>query len=228
MGWIRQVTRALANGETVKVRPQGASLYPHFSSRDELTLVPAEAAEVSRRDVVFIQWKNNHVLRLVLDTRGGAVRIGRQREDEGDWIAGDAVLGKVIRIDKEYVDRDPINPEICFDYLSTGSPPSQAWGDYRQATFSFRARYDYWDFVLSPDPEFRADDVADLVWYDLDATQKSNHPFPADSVAAFKRCFVRSTQYGKEGGFDASYMSRDEVLRIIRECVAEYEQQNGA
>jgi hypothetical protein len=113
-------------------------------------------------------------------------------------------------------------PEICYDYLSAGAPPAEAWGDYGQITFAFRARYDCWDFVLSPDPEVAAEDVADLTWYDLDATQQSDHPFPEDQVAAFKRCFVRSGQYGQQDSFAASYMSREEVLRIIRECLAEY------
>lgn len=228
MGWIRQVTRALMAGKAAQVHSQGAWVYPYVDSGDELTIAPVDPAEVRRRDLVFIRWKNSYVLRLVLDTRNGEVLVASQRRDEGDWIAADSVLGKVIRIDKQYAHRDPSNPEICYDYLSAGSPPAEAWGDYGQVTFAFRARYDHWDFVLSRDPEFAAEDVADLTWYDLEATQQSGHPFPEEQVAAFQRCFVRSGQYGKEGSFAASYMSQEEVLRIIRECVSEYERETAS
>ncbi|MGV3721438.1 MAG: hypothetical protein ACO1SX_11070 [Actinomycetota bacterium] len=221
MAWIRTVTRALAAGREVQAQPRGASIYPRFDQHDLLTFAPASAVDVRSRDLVFIRIKNNLVIRLVLDTRDGELLIARKCHDEGDWVAAEAVLGKVVRIEKQYVYRDLVNPKICYEYLSTGSPPSEAWGDYGTGSFDFRARYDYWEFVYSPDAEFPAQEVADLTWYDLDAVQASDHPFPEDQVAAFRRCFVRSEPFGKKGNFDASYMSKEDAVRIIRECLSE-------
>jgi hypothetical protein len=222
MSWVRQAKRALAAGNEVQVQPRGAWLTSYFKSEDELTLSPVDPVDLCCRDLVFIQRKSGYVIRLVLDTRADGILVGKTR-DEGEWIPAEAVLGRVTRIAKQYAHRDTINPKICYDYLSAGTPPAEAWGDYGSVTFDFRARYDYWEFVLSPDAEFTAFDVGHLTWYDLEATQRSIAPFPEEQVAAFKRCFVRSGQYGKQNGFDASYMSEAEVLRIIRECISAYE-----
>lgn len=226
MGWIRRARRALAAGREIQVRPKGAWILWHFSDKDTLTLAPVNPPDLRRRDLVFIEWKNNNlVLRLVLDTRDGEVLVGSHRSDDGDWLPANGVLGRVIRIDKEYTCRDPINPDICYEWLSAGAPPSEVSGDYGHATFHFYARYDYWDFVLSSDLEFTADELQYMTKYVLEAVQASDNPFPEDEVAAFKRCFVRTGQYGKQGDFEASYMPEEEVMRIIRECISEYERE---
>jgi hypothetical protein len=44
----------------------------------------------------------------------------------------------------------------------------------------------------------------------------------AEEIAAARSLFVREGTYGKQGRSEASYMSRTEVLRLVRECIAEY------
>lgn len=228
MGWIRDVVRALAASGEARVQPRGAWINDHFDSTSHLTIAPVDPAEVQRRDLVFIRWKSNHVIRLVLDTRPGEVLVGKQRYDDGDWIVAESVLGRVTQIEKEYELRDPINTQICYDVVSADAPPCTAWGDYQRGTFYFYARHNYWKFVYSSDPEFRAGDFGLFVGTDLDAIQQGDDPYPEEFVAAFKRCFVRSQQYGEEGAEAASYMPQEEVLRIVRECFAEYERGTGS
>jgi hypothetical protein len=176
---------------------------------------------VERWDLVFVQRKNNHVLRLVLTTDEGTLVVGRSRQDEGERVARECVLGRVARIEKVYAEIDPLEPAICYDVLFDAAPPVEAWGDYRGHTFAFRAKYDWWEFQLSTDPLFPATDVAYLLDYDLAALEEEG-TFPAEEIAAARSLFVREGTYGKQGRSEASYMSRNEVLRLVRECIAEY------
>jgi hypothetical protein len=105
----------------------------------------------------------------------------------------------------------------------TMTSPVQAWGTYRDKTWDFRAKSEHWDFVLSPFHDYPAEDISNLCWYDLDLVQKSDKPFPADMVRAFRGSFIRSGEYGAPGSFAAGKMSTDEAGRIIRECIALYE-----
>lgn len=117
---------------------------------------------------------------------------------------------------------DSINPEILYEVIGLTSP-AVAWGNYHTATFDFRAKYDHWDFVLSPFPDFPATLISDLTWHDLDLVQQSEKPVPADWVQAFRSSFVRQGKYGQPGKYDASYMPKHEIARIVRECIGEYE-----
>jgi hypothetical protein len=231
MGWIRKALHALTQGRDITVRPAGFHIYPRISSQDELTLSPAEPQAVQRRDIVFLSWKGTHALRLVIEAGELDLRVGYSLNDEGVWVQRDAVIGTVTHIAKQYAVVDPENAAICYDLLWAGSPPTEAWGDYGEATFDFRARYDYWDLVLTSSTEFEAGDLSEFIGMDLEGVEQSELHCDlenlAERLAAFRASFVRSGQYGKKGSYAASYMPQDEALRIIRECITEYEETRG-
>lgn len=124
------------------------------------------------------------------------------------------------------VDHDPQNEEIVYHSIG-GVSPAIAWGTYRGATFDFRARWNTWDFVMTSSSEYPARDIASLCWYDLELTQKSEQPFPDAMVRAFREAFVRTGDYGAPESYAASYMPKDEIMRLVRAMVAEYEAQQG-
>ena len=105
----------------------------------------------------------------------------------------------------------------------TSVSPVVAWGTYKDKSWHFRAKYEHWDFVLSPFPHFRAEDISDLCGYDLELMRRSEKPFPEGMIHAFQNSFVLSGEYGTPGSFAAGNMSPDEAVRIIRECIVEYE-----
>ena len=120
------------------------------------------------------------------------------------------------------MERDPQNEEIVYRTIG-GCSPAIARGTYRGATFDLRARWNTWDFVMTSSSEYSATDIASLCWYDLDLTQKSEQPFPEAMVQAFREAFVRTGDYGAPGSYAASYMPEDEIMRLVRAMVAEYE-----
>jgi hypothetical protein len=124
------------------------------------------------------------------------------------------------------MERDPANRGVEYWFVTSGAPV-QVEGHYRDVTFAFRARWEEWDFVLLRSSEFKAGDVADLTWYDLEAVQRSENPFPEKLVRAFREAFVRSGTYGKPRSCAASYMPKEDALEIIRQCIAEWELNGG-
>jgi hypothetical protein len=105
----------------------------------------------------------------------------------------------------------------------TMTSPVHAWGTYRDTTWDFRAKYEHWDFVLSPFPDYPATDISSLCGHDLELVQRSEMPFPPDMVRAFRGSFVHAGEYGAPGSFAAGNMSADEATRIIRACIALYD-----
>jgi len=120
------------------------------------------------------------------------------------------------------MERDPENGEILYELIG-GVSPAVASGTYRGATFEFRARWDNWDFVLTSSTAYPACVLEGLCAYDLDRIQRSEKPYPSGLIEAFKDAFVRKGGYGAPNSWAASYMPADQIRRLVRELIAEYE-----
>ena len=121
------------------------------------------------------------------------------------------------------MERDLINPEVVYDYIG-GASPSEAGGNYRGKKFYFYARWDDWSFVLSENSAVEPDNILLLIDYDLEIVQKSEQPFPSEWIEAFRNTsFIRCGTYGEPKSWTASYMPKEDIMKIIRDCISEYE-----
>ena len=121
------------------------------------------------------------------------------------------------------MERDSLNPEIVYEYFGEPSP-SETGGTYRGKKFYFYARWDDWNFVLSEKHDVEPDNIFLLIDYDLEIVQKSENPFPNEWVEAFRNnSFIRCGTYGKANSWAASYLPKEDKMKIVRSCIAEYE-----
>lgn len=98
MSWVKQALEGLAANGTATVRPFGGSMRGRIESGQAVTLQTAGYADVAAGDVIFIRWKNNYLLHLVLDKKDGQLQIGNNLGKINGWIDADAVLAKVIGV----------------------------------------------------------------------------------------------------------------------------------
>lgn len=111
-------------------------------------------------------------------------------------------------------------PDLTLDFLMTDDTPSQAWGSYVGYKFFFYARYNYWSFAISRDPQVSPEWLLDV---DDTAPEARARFFSEPILHAYEAAFVRTCYaYGPEE-FSASYMPAPEVERIIRECLAQFD-----
>lgn len=114
--------------------------------------------------------------------------------------------------------------DLTVDFLMTDATPSQAWGSYRGWQFFFYARHNYWSFAISLEPQVNPEwllDVADT------APEARAGFYSAPILHAYEAAFVRTCYPYGPSEFSASYMSGDEVERIIRECLAQFDQRRA-
>jgi hypothetical protein len=167
---------------------------------------------VSVGDRVFAGWKPSFLVAEVTEIDETRFQLGWDRREEPRWVDAEAIRGKVTRIEKHYDLIDPGNPEIRYDSLHTGGPPTTASGDYRHCTFAFYAKYDFWEFQLTPAGKYSADQLIVSANWDDD-----------ESMDLIRRSFQISSEYGIPGKWMAGYMADSEVLRLVRHCIEQYE-----
>lgn len=81
----------------------------------------------------------------------------------------------------------------------TSQSPVQAWGTVKGRAFYFRARYEGWEFAVSP----------------------STDDTPIFAATNREQLFIREGQFGT-GKYDASFMPFDVAIEIIERCAKEY------
>ena len=64
-----------------------------------VTISAVELDNIRIGDIVFVRWKGNYLLHLVLDLDDGQVLIGNNVGKVNGWLDGTDVLGKVISVD---------------------------------------------------------------------------------------------------------------------------------
>jgi hypothetical protein len=98
MSWVSEARSALRAGKTVDVRPIGGSMRGRIESGQLVTIVPAKADDIAVDDVVFIEWKGNYLLHLVVQIEEARILIGNTLGKINGWIDRSAILGKVIGV----------------------------------------------------------------------------------------------------------------------------------
>lgn len=98
MSWVTEARDALAAGKTVQVRPAGGSMRGRIESGQLVTLQPAGYTDIQVQDVIFIRWKGNYLLHLVIEKNDNRVCIGNTLGKINGWIDAVDVLGKVIAV----------------------------------------------------------------------------------------------------------------------------------
>lgn len=99
MSWVTEARDALAAGKTIQVRPVGGSMRGRIESGQLVTLQPAGYNDIQLQDVIFIRWKGNYLLHLVLEKNNDRVCIGNTLGKINGWIDATDVLGKVIAVE---------------------------------------------------------------------------------------------------------------------------------
>lgn len=99
MSWVTEARDALAAGKTVQIRPVGGSMRGRIESGQLVTLQPAVYDTIEVQDVIFIRWKGNYLLHLVLEKNNNKVCIGNALGKINGWIDAADVLGKMIAVE---------------------------------------------------------------------------------------------------------------------------------
>ena len=98
MSWVKEARSKLQSGQLARVHPIGNSMRGRIESGQLVTLAPAQIREVQRGDVVFVAWKRNYLLHLIIDVEPERVVIGNSLGKINGWAPASAILGKVIAI----------------------------------------------------------------------------------------------------------------------------------
>jgi len=99
MGWVNDARRELLEGRPVAVRPSGGSMRGRIESGQLVTIEPASIESVGVGDVVFVEWKGNAILHLVLEKRADSVLIGNALGKVNGWAPALAILGRVAHVE---------------------------------------------------------------------------------------------------------------------------------
>ena len=99
MSWVKAARAKLQQGQIARVRPHGGSMRGRIESGQLVTLAPAEIRDIQTGDVVFIAWKGNYLLHLVLGVEADRVLIGNNLGKTNGWAPAAAVLGKVVAVE---------------------------------------------------------------------------------------------------------------------------------
>ena len=99
MSWVKEALAELKKGNEVKVRPIGGSMKGRIESGQLVTLKPATFNEVEVSDVVFITWKGNYLLHLLIDKKDNELQIGNNVGKINGWIKADALIAKVVNVE---------------------------------------------------------------------------------------------------------------------------------
>jgi hypothetical protein len=99
MSWVKDALEELTKGNQVSVRPFGGSMRGRIESGQLVTLRPAVPAEIETDDIVFIRWKGNFLLHLVIDKQEGQLQIGNNIGKINGWVPFEALIAKVINVE---------------------------------------------------------------------------------------------------------------------------------
>lgn len=100
MGWVKEALTELNAGRLAKVRPIGGSMRGRIESGQLVTMEPiSPTAELNVNDVVFVEWKGNHLLHLVTAIQEDRIEIGNNLGKINGWVSREAVRARVVAIE---------------------------------------------------------------------------------------------------------------------------------
>lgn len=98
MSWVKEALEHLTKGNEVSVRPVGGSMRGRIESGQLVTLKLALYDDVEAEDVIFIRWKGNYLLHLLLEKKDQELLIGNNLGKINGWIPADALIAKAITV----------------------------------------------------------------------------------------------------------------------------------
>ena len=98
MSWVKEAIEGISKGEEVSVRPIGGSMRGKIESGQLVTLKPALYDGVEAGDVIFIRWKGNYLLHLLIEKKDQQLLIGNNLGKINGWIPAAALMAKVISV----------------------------------------------------------------------------------------------------------------------------------
>ncbi|MGV3612843.1 MAG: hypothetical protein ACO1N0_17915 [Fluviicola sp.] len=99
MSWVKEALGSLKSDGTARIRPAGGSMRGRIESGQLVTLQTSTYAEVEINDVIFIHWKGNYLIHLVVDKKEEQLLIGNNVGKINGWIPAEAVIAKVIQVE---------------------------------------------------------------------------------------------------------------------------------
>lgn len=98
MSWVKDALESLKTNGQAQIRPIGGSMRGRIESGQLVILENSRYEEVEIGDVIFIHWKGNYLLHLVVDKKDHQLLIGNNVGKINGWIPADAVIAKVISV----------------------------------------------------------------------------------------------------------------------------------
>lgn len=98
MSWVKAALAKLQAGEPAQVRPQGGSMRGRIESGQLVTIAPAAHGDIGVGDVVFVRWKGNYLLHLMLAVEPERLLISNNVGKTNGWAAAADVIGKVVAV----------------------------------------------------------------------------------------------------------------------------------
>jgi hypothetical protein len=101
MSWIKEaLTQLQMNGQCI-IYPIGNSMRGRIESGQRVAMTNQRLEELRVGDVVFIRWKGNYLLHLILEIQANQLLIGNNVGKVNGWIDRKNVLAKAIQIGEE-------------------------------------------------------------------------------------------------------------------------------
>lgn len=97
--WAEVARQALAQGQSVQVRPRGQSMRGRINDGDLVTLAPCRPEELEVGDVVLVRVRGwLLVLHQILDRQEDRFLIGTTAGRADGWTSAAEIFGRVVQV----------------------------------------------------------------------------------------------------------------------------------
>ena len=100
MSWARYAIEGLNRGQTVQVKPRGASMQGKISSGDLVTLEPCDPLTLHVGDIVLVRVKGADYLHLIKAMDRGRFLIGNNRGGVNGWVGPNCIYGLATNVEE--------------------------------------------------------------------------------------------------------------------------------
>jgi hypothetical protein len=94
MSWVKEALEQLKMYGQCTIYPIGNSMRGKIESGQRVIL----ANQSLEGDIVFIRWKGNYLLHLIIEIKGSQILIGNNLGKVNGWIDKKDILAKTIKI----------------------------------------------------------------------------------------------------------------------------------
>jgi len=99
MGWASEYIAKLQAGETVQLRPRGASMAGQIESGQLCTVEPVDPSTLQVGDIVLCKVNGSQYLHLVKAIQGPRFQIGNNRGRINGWVTAGSIYGRCVRVE---------------------------------------------------------------------------------------------------------------------------------